>query len=186
MSAAVWGQERMIPGMGRVLRGLLPVPSSPWASVLELLVHLPHPIFLRKQFDRINIYYCGCPVVWILDVYVHKWPGGLSVLESWHLTGTTSSGQQRAVAGATVGRGRYPEMRSNFIFLFLLLSPTILSFTWIFPSEKTELIATFFFLFCPSITRTFASGKTEKVIFQALKELGLPSGKVFINLIMCF
>lgn len=29
-----------------------------------------------------------------------------------------------------------------------------------------------------SITRTFASGKTEKVIFQALKELGLPSGKV--------
>uniref|UniRef100_A0A2I3HZ91 1-phosphatidylinositol 4,5-bisphosphate phosphodiesterase n=1 Tax=Nomascus leucogenys TaxID=61853 RepID=A0A2I3HZ91_NOMLE len=34
-----------------------------------------------------------------------------------------------------------------------------------------------FFLFCPSITRTFASGKTEKVIFQALKELGLPSGK---------
>uniref|UniRef100_A0A2K5BXY3 1-phosphatidylinositol 4,5-bisphosphate phosphodiesterase n=1 Tax=Aotus nancymaae TaxID=37293 RepID=A0A2K5BXY3_AOTNA len=27
------------------------------------------------------------------------------------------------------------------------------------------------------ITRTFASGKTEKVIFQALKELGLPSGK---------
>lgn len=29
-----------------------------------------------------------------------------------------------------------------------------------------------------SITRTFASGKTEKVIFQALKDLGLPSGKV--------
>nr|DBA27114.1 TPA: hypothetical protein GDO54_011290 [Pyxicephalus adspersus] len=28
-----------------------------------------------------------------------------------------------------------------------------------------------------SITRTFASGRTEKVIFQALKELGLPSGK---------
>ncbi|XP_069464397.1 1-phosphatidylinositol 4,5-bisphosphate phosphodiesterase beta-4 isoform X2 [Ambystoma mexicanum] len=28
-----------------------------------------------------------------------------------------------------------------------------------------------------SITRTFASGKTEKVIFQVLKELGLPSGK---------
>ncbi|MBN3271977.1 PLCB4 phosphodiesterase, partial [Polyodon spathula] len=28
-----------------------------------------------------------------------------------------------------------------------------------------------------SITRTFASGKTEKGIFQALKELGLPSGK---------
>ncbi|KAH0621877.1 hypothetical protein JD844_023585 [Phrynosoma platyrhinos] len=29
-----------------------------------------------------------------------------------------------------------------------------------------------------SITRTFASGKTEKVIFQALKELGFPSGKM--------
>lgn len=29
-----------------------------------------------------------------------------------------------------------------------------------------------------SITRTFASGKTEKVIFQVLKDLGLPSGKV--------
>ncbi|XP_045568100.1 1-phosphatidylinositol 4,5-bisphosphate phosphodiesterase beta-4-like [Salmo salar] len=28
-----------------------------------------------------------------------------------------------------------------------------------------------------TITRTFASGKTEKGIFQALKELGLPSGK---------
>ncbi|XP_066524106.1 1-phosphatidylinositol 4,5-bisphosphate phosphodiesterase beta-4 isoform X2 [Hoplias malabaricus] len=28
-----------------------------------------------------------------------------------------------------------------------------------------------------SITRTFASGKTEKVIFQALKDLGLPNGK---------
>ncbi|XP_028857675.1 1-phosphatidylinositol 4,5-bisphosphate phosphodiesterase beta-4 isoform X2 [Denticeps clupeoides] len=28
-----------------------------------------------------------------------------------------------------------------------------------------------------SITRTFASGKTEKGIFQALKDLGLPSGK---------
>uniref|UniRef100_A0A4W4F698 1-phosphatidylinositol 4,5-bisphosphate phosphodiesterase n=1 Tax=Electrophorus electricus TaxID=8005 RepID=A0A4W4F698_ELEEL len=28
-----------------------------------------------------------------------------------------------------------------------------------------------------SITRTFASGKTERVIFQVLKDLGLPSGK---------
>ncbi|XP_076834770.1 1-phosphatidylinositol 4,5-bisphosphate phosphodiesterase beta-4 isoform X2 [Brachyhypopomus gauderio] len=28
-----------------------------------------------------------------------------------------------------------------------------------------------------SITRTFASGKTERVIFRALKDLGLPSGK---------
>lgn len=76
-------------------------------------------------------------------------------------------------------------MKSNFIFLFLLPYPTIPSFNGIFASEKTELIVTLFlFLFCPSITRTFASGKTEKVIFQALKELGLPSGKVFINLIM--
>lgn len=33
-----------------------------------------------------------------------------------------------------------------------------------------------------SITRTFASGKTEKGIFQALKDLGLPSGKVIISL----
>lgn len=40
----------------------------------------------------------------------------------------------------------------------------------------------FFFLSFSSITRTFASGKTEKVIFQALKELGLPSGKVFTDL----
>jgi len=32
-----------------------------------------------------------------------------------------------------------------------------------------------------SITRTFASGKTEKGIFQALKDLGLPSGKVMFN-----
>lgn len=29
-----------------------------------------------------------------------------------------------------------------------------------------------------SITRTFASGKTEKILFQNLKELGFPSGKV--------
>lgn len=34
------------------------------------------------------------------------------------------------------------------------------------------------FLPLHSITRTFASGKTEKVIFQALKDLGLPGGKV--------
>lgn len=40
----------------------------------------------------------------------------------------------------------------------------------------------FFSLSCSSITRTFASGKTEKVIFQALKELGLPSGKVLADL----
>ena len=126
MSAAVWGQERVTPGMGRVLRGLLAVPKSPQASVLELLVHLPHPFFLRKQIDRIKIYYCGCPVVWILDAYVHKQPGGLSVLESSHLTGTTSSGQQRAIAGASLGSEKYPEMRSNFIFLFLFFYPTIL------------------------------------------------------------
>lgn len=29
-----------------------------------------------------------------------------------------------------------------------------------------------------TISKTFASGKTEKFIFQSLKELGLPSGKV--------
>ena len=29
-----------------------------------------------------------------------------------------------------------------------------------------------------SITRTFASGKTEKMIMQCLRDLGLPSGKV--------
>lgn len=29
-----------------------------------------------------------------------------------------------------------------------------------------------------SITRTFASGKTEKMIMQCLMDLGLPGGKV--------
>ncbi len=29
-----------------------------------------------------------------------------------------------------------------------------------------------------SISKTFASGRTEKRIFEILKELGLPSGKV--------
>jgi phosphatidylinositol phospholipase C beta len=29
-----------------------------------------------------------------------------------------------------------------------------------------------------SVTRTFASGKNEKFIFQCLKDLGFPSGKV--------
>ena len=28
------------------------------------------------------------------------------------------------------------------------------------------------------ITKTFASGKTEKLVYQGLKELGLPDGKV--------
>lgn len=38
------------------------------------------------------------------------------------------------------------------------------------------------FFFNPDrITRTFASGKTEKGIFQALKDLGLPSGKVSLK-----
>ncbi len=32
-----------------------------------------------------------------------------------------------------------------------------------------------------SISKTFASGKTEKRIFDILKELGLPSGKVKID-----
>jgi hypothetical protein len=40
----------------------------------------------------------------------------------------------------------------------------------------------FFFIFikndCFSISKTFASGRTEKRIFEILKELGLPSGKV--------
>ena len=31
-----------------------------------------------------------------------------------------------------------------------------------------------------SVTRTFASGKNERIIFQCLKELGFPSGKVII------
>uniref|UniRef100_A0A6Q2ZE06 1-phosphatidylinositol 4,5-bisphosphate phosphodiesterase n=1 Tax=Esox lucius TaxID=8010 RepID=A0A6Q2ZE06_ESOLU len=45
-------------------------------------------------------------------------------------------------------------------------------------STRTDvaMIADHLLLRC-SITRTFASGKTEKGIFQALKELGLPSGK---------
>ena len=42
----------------------------------------------------------------------------------------------------------------------------------------TELSPSLFY----SITRTFASGKTEKGIFQALKDLGLPSGKVSTTL----
>lgn len=29
------------------------------------------------------------------------------------------------------------------------------------------------------VARTFASGKTEKLVYQCLSELGLPSGKVF-------
>jgi len=33
-----------------------------------------------------------------------------------------------------------------------------------------------------SVTRTFASGKNERFIFQCLKELGFPYGKVTINL----
>ncbi len=32
-----------------------------------------------------------------------------------------------------------------------------------------------------SVTRTFASGKNEKFIFQCLKDLGLPSGKVILG-----
>ena len=31
------------------------------------------------------------------------------------------------------------------------------------------------------ITKTFASGKTEKLIYQGLQELGLPNGKVRKN-----
>lgn len=29
------------------------------------------------------------------------------------------------------------------------------------------------------VARTFASGKTEKLVYQCLADLGLPSGKVF-------
>ena len=78
-------------------------------------------------------------------------------------------------------------MKSNFIFLFHHLYPTIPHFPGILAQRK-QIDGNFiiFFLFCPSITRTFASGKTEKVIFQALKELGLPSGKVFVNFITYF
>ncbi len=41
-----------------------------------------------------------------------------------------------------------------------------------------------FFVF--SISKTFASGKTEKRIFEILKELGLPSGKVKIDFVIFF
>ena len=34
------------------------------------------------------------------------------------------------------------------------------------------------FTFCSSVSRTFASGKTEKMIMQCLRDLGFPSGKV--------
>ena len=39
----------------------------------------------------------------------------------------------------------------------------------------------FYFVFF-SVTRTFASGKTEKIIFTCLKDLGLPFGKVTANI----
>lgn len=34
------------------------------------------------------------------------------------------------------------------------------------------------------IIKTFASGKTEKLVFQGLSELGLPSGKVIAFIII--
>jgi hypothetical protein len=37
-----------------------------------------------------------------------------------------------------------------------------------------------------SISKTFASGKTEKRIFEILKELGLPSGKVKFEIVIFF
>ena len=45
----------------------------------------------------------------------------------------------------------------------------------------------FFSLFFYSISKTFASGKTEKRIFEILKELVLPSGKVPLveNILFC-
>lgn len=33
------------------------------------------------------------------------------------------------------------------------------------------------------VARTFASGKTEKLVYHCLSELGLPSGKVSVNII---
>lgn len=47
-----------------------------------------------------------------------------------------------------------------------------------FRPHSVSFISQFSSSFYWSITRTFASGKTEKGIFQALKDLGLPSGKV--------
>lgn len=54
---------------------------------------------------------------------------------------------------------------------------------WVSDSSGSSLYSVMFWLIWSdliscSITRTFGSGKTEKGIFQALKELGLPSGKV--------
>lgn len=40
------------------------------------------------------------------------------------------------------------------------------------------LVIQFLSLSLNSITRTFASGRTEKMVMQCLKELGLPGGKV--------
>ena len=37
-----------------------------------------------------------------------------------------------------------------------------------------------------SVTRTFASGKNEKFIFQCLKDLGLPSGKVIWLIVVIY
>ena len=36
-----------------------------------------------------------------------------------------------------------------------------------------------------SITRTFASGWTEKIIMQCLKDLGLPEGKIRLSKTPC-
>lgn len=161
---------------------------STWGYIPELPSHLPHSFFLGTQLGRIKMHYCFCPMVCVPRASpVHQHPGGPPVLKSSCLASTTSSGTQRGTAGARLGSEKYLEMKSIFILLFLLPHATIASFIWIcIRANRIHSNFNLFFLFCPSITRTFASGKTEKVIFQALKELGLPSGKVFIHLITYF
>lgn len=75
------------------------------------------------------------------------------------------------------------KWNANLFSVFFSLSPAslVLLASCVREKRMNTNMNFFFFLFFPSITRTFASGKTEKVIFQALKELGLPSGKVFIS-----
>ncbi len=46
------------------------------------------------------------------------------------------------------------------------------------PVKRSKLHNDLCFLSSCSITRTFASGKTEKMVMQCLKDLGFPSGKV--------
>jgi len=49
----------------------------------------------------------------------------------------------------------------------------------VLPNQRYKLIwIRVCYLFLLSITRTFASGKTEKMVMQHLKDLGFASGKV--------